>query len=200
MPDKRIESVTGVVLAGGKSLRMGTNKALVRVGQQTLVEKCVSTLQTCFPKTILVANRPESFTGLTLPTFPDVIPDLGPLGGIRTALRHVETPAIFVVACDMPFLNVDLIREMASVSGEFDAVAAKIDGKFEPLHAVYHRRILPAIEDRIKAGDYSVYRLLETLRVRTFSESELNRDPDWRKTFLNVNTPEELEKAREIGL
>jgi molybdopterin-guanine dinucleotide biosynthesis protein A len=200
MPDKQIDSVTGVVLAGGKSLRMGTDKAFVRVGQQTLAEKCVSTLQSCFPKNILVANRPESFVGLKVPTFSDDIPGIGPLGGIYTALRHVETPAIFVVACDMPFLNADLIRQMASVLGEFDAVAAKIDGKFEPLHAVYHRRILPAIEERIKAGDYPVYRLLENLRVRIFSEKELSRYPDWRKTFLNVNTPEELEKARKTGL
>jgi molybdopterin-guanine dinucleotide biosynthesis protein A len=198
MPDERIESVTGVVLAGGKSLRMGTDKAFARVGDRTLVEGCAATLQGCFAETVVIANQPALFNGLNLPVFADDVPAVGPLGGVYTALRHVETTAIFVVACDMPFLNADLIRAMASAAEEFDAVAARIDGNFEPLHALYRRRILPEIEKRIQAGNYSVYRLLESLRVQTFSEPELSRYTDWRKIFLNVNTPEELEKARHL--
>ncbi len=123
------------------------------------------------------------------------MPDLGPLGGILTALRHAATPAIFVVACDMPFLDTGLIREMVSALGEFDAVAARIDDRFEPLHAVYHRRILPAIEARVSAGNLSVYAMLETLRTRVFLPAELAAHRGWRDAFVNVNTPEEFAQA-----
>jgi molybdopterin-guanine dinucleotide biosynthesis protein A len=177
---------------------MGTDKALVRVGERSLVESCVATVQQCFARNILIANRPEAFAGLELEVFPDDVPDLGPLGGILTALRRVETPAVFVVACDMPFLSAELIREMALALGDFDAVAAKIGGRFEPLHAAYQKRVLPAIEERIRAGNYSVQRLIEALRVRVFTESELGRHADWQRIFFNVNTPEELERARRL--
>jgi molybdopterin-guanine dinucleotide biosynthesis protein A len=194
-----IENITGVVLAGGKSSRMGTDKALARMGQETLVERCVATMAQCFRQNILIANRAEPFAHLKLPVYGDEVPDLGPLGGIHTGLRHAETPAVFVVACDMPFLDADLIREMALALGDFDAVAARIEGKFEPLHAGYQRRILPTIESRIQSGDYSVNRLLGLLRVRAFTEAELDRHANWRRTFLNVNTPEELERARKLA-
>lgn len=199
MPNNLIESVTGVVLAGGKSTRMGTDKALMRVGEQTLLERCVTTLQRCFARNLLIANRPEAFSYLQFPVFRDDVPNLGPLGGICTALRRVQTPAIFVVACDMPFLNADLIRAMASALGELDAVAAEIGGRFEPLHAAYQRRILPLVEARIAAGDCSVYRLLEVLRVRSFTEANMARFPDWQRSLLNLNTPEDLERARQMS-
>lgn len=190
-----IASVTGVVLAGGKSSRMGTDKAFVRVAERTLIERTTAVVRCCFVQNVIIANHPEMFSSLGLPVFKDDVPDLGPLGGIATALRRVETEAIFVVACDMPFLNPELIREMAKALGDFDAVAARIDGRFEPLHAVYRRRSLPGIESRIATRDYSVVRLLESLRVRVFEEKELSGFAEWRRTFLNVNTPQELRKA-----
>jgi len=177
---------------------MGTDKAFLRFGERSLVERCVVALHQCFEKNVLIANRPEAFLHLSLPVLQDDVPGLGPLGGILTALRHVETPAIFVVACDMPFLNAVLIREMAAALGDFDAVAAKAGGRFEPLHAVYSKRVLPLIEARIRDGELSVYRLLEAIRVRVFTESELRRHKNWEKTLLNVNTPEELERARKL--
>lgn len=175
---------------------MGTNKAFVRIGERTMVEECVAILHGCFASSLIIANQPEAFTHLGLPVFADDIPNLGPLGGIWTALRRVETEAVFVVACDMPFLNEHLIRTMTAAMGECDAVAANVAGNFEPLHTVYHRRILPVIESRIQAGELSVSRLLESVKVRAFSESDMNRFPGWNKSLQNVNTPEELENAQ----
>src|ERR1051325_2046072 len=191
---KKIESTTGVMLAGGKSIRMGRDKAFLQVGEGTLAENCLSILRACFACNIIIANRPAAFEVFQLPVIPDDLSDRGPLGGIYTALRHVNTPRIFVVACDMPVLDANLIRHMASALDDFDAVAAKIDGRFEPLHAGYQRRIISTVESRIQMADYSVHRLLEKLRVKTFSASDLDCYPAWRKTFLNVNTPLDLER------
>jgi molybdopterin-guanine dinucleotide biosynthesis protein A len=199
MPGELIEPVAGVLLAGGQSARMGTDKAFLRIGDRTLIETCVAALRRCFVRNLIIANRPDAFVHLGLPVWQDDLPGLGPLGGILTGLRHAEAPSIFVVACDMPFLDPGLIRLMAGAMGGFDAVAAKVKGRFEPLHALYHRRILPAVEARIASKDYSVFRLLESLRVRSFTEAELESVPGWQRSLLNVNTPEELERARERG-
>ena len=182
-----------MVLAGGASTRMGADKAFLRLGEWTLVERCVATLRQCFARNLVIANQPDRFASLGLPVFPDEQPCLGPMGGLHAALRHAGTPALFVVACDMPFLNAELIREMAQSLGDFDAVVPEIGGRFEPLHAVYHRRILPVVEARIAAGDYALQALLRQLRLKTLSEETRRR---YARALVNVNTPEELEQAR----
>jgi molybdopterin-guanine dinucleotide biosynthesis protein A len=165
--------MTGVVLAGGKSTRMGRDKAALEFDGQTLLERAVAVLRQCFPEVIVVRQ--------------DDVPGLGPIGGIATALRRA--PEIFVVACDMPFLDAARIREMAAQLPGYDAVA--IPG--EPLHAAYSARILPVIEAQIAAGDYSVQKLLSKLRVK-FVDA---------KPILNVNTPQEwealCEKSRSVS-
>ncbi len=188
-----------MILAGGKSTRMGSDKAFARIGPQTLVERCAGVMARCFTTTIIIANRPEAFESLRLSVRKDDLPDLGPLGGILTALHHAATPAVFIIACDMPFLNDTLIRAMAESLAGYDAVAPRIASRFEPLHAAYHRRILPVVEARIQAGDCSVSRLLEAIRTRPFAEAELAPFVDWKRTFLNVNTPEELAKAKKMS-
>jgi molybdenum cofactor guanylyltransferase len=189
-----IESVTGVVLAGGGSTRMGVDKALLRFDDQPLVERCLDVLRRCFASNLIIASRPERFASLGVTVFPDERPGLGPIGGLHAALRHSVTQALFLVACDMPFLDAALIRKMAAVLGDLDAVVAQIDGRFEPVHAVYQRRILPAVEKRIAAGDYSLQRLIASLRIKGLSEGTVRR---YAASFVNVNTPEELEQARK---
>ncbi len=157
--------MTGVVLAGGQSSRMGRDKATLEFGGQPLVERCVAVLRQCFPEVIVVRH--------------DDVPGLGPIGGLLTALRRA--PEIFVVACDMPFLEAGLIRAMAAQLAGYDAVA--IPG--EPLHAAYSARILPVVEAQIAAGDYSLNRLLSKLRVKPFEAAPI----------VNVNTPAEWEAA-----
>lgn len=155
--------MTGVVLAGGKSSRMGRDKSGLKLDGQTLQDRCVAVLRECFPEVLVIRD--------------DDVPGLGPIGGIATALRRV--PEIFVVACDMPFLDAARIRVMASQLTGYDAVA--IPG--EPLHAAYSARILPVIERQIATGNYSMNHLLSQVRVKTIAGPAL----------INVNTPQEWE-------
>ena len=192
----QIESVTGVLLAGGKSSRMGTDKAWLQVEGQPLIERSIDTLRQCFTHNIIVANQPQVFDSLGLPVIPDDESGLGPIGGLLTALRHVGTPSIFLVACDMPYLNAPLIRDMANAIGERDAVVASIAGRLEPLHAVYRCAIRLVVETQISARALSLQILVGKLNVKILSEKELGRYREWRKVFLNVNTPEEFQNVR----
>ena len=188
--NNRIETVTGVVLAGGKSSRMGTDKAFVRVNKQPLIEHSLAALRQCFTRNIIIANHCEAYRSFALPVFADLIPNLGPIGGLQAALHHAETPAVFLVACDMPFLDPALIRAMAL--DDFDAVAPCVRGRYEPLHAGYARRILPVVEQQIAAGRYGLQELLIRLRVRSLGEERLQRYAGWPRSFSNVNTPADL--------
>lgn len=192
----QMETVTGVVLAGGKSTRMGADKAWLEFNGSTLIERCVDSLRQCFSRVIIVANQPPAFASLGLPVFSDEVPGLGPIGGLLTALRRAESETIFLVACDMPFLNPHLIREMTSALDQHDAVVAQFNGPFEPLHAVYRRGILPVVEAQIAARQYSLQALVGKLRLKVLSEIELSQYSDWRNGFLNLNTPEEVQHAR----
>lgn len=146
---------------------MGRDKAALEFDGQPLVERCVAVLRECFPEVFVIRQ--------------DDVPGLGPIGGLATALRRA--PEVFVVACDMPFLDAGLIWRMASDLPGYDAVA--IPG--EPLHAAYDARILPVVEQQIAAGDYGMQHLLARLRVKFVEAAPI----------INVNTPEELEAACE---
>jgi molybdopterin-guanine dinucleotide biosynthesis protein A len=165
---------------------MGTNKALLQLDDRTLVERSLAVLRQCFAQNLVIAGDLDG-------SLPDDMPGIGPLGGIVTALRR--TPSIFVVACDMPFLNADLIRDMAAMLRGNDAVAIR----GEPLHAGYNRSALPAVEQAIAAVDYSVHRLLGRLRVKYLSERQLSQYANWRAALTNINTPQEWEAAKHHG-
>lgn len=146
---------------------MGRDKATLELGGQTLEQRAVAVLRECFAEVIVVRQ--------------DDIPGLGPMGGLLTALQRA--PAIFVVACDMPFLDAGLIRRMAGELGGYDAVA--IAG--EPLHAAYSARILPVVEAQIAGGDYSMQHLLARVRVKHVAAGPI----------VNINTPQEWEATCE---
>jgi molybdopterin-guanine dinucleotide biosynthesis protein A len=128
----------------------------------------------------------------------DVYPGVGTLGGLHAGLSAIRTEYGLVVGCDMPFLNADLLRFMISQSRGYDVVMPRVGKYYEPLHALYARRCVPALEHSILAGQRRILHALAELRIRYIEEPELDRyDPD-RLSFFNVNTPEDLERARSL--
>ncbi|MBN2123644.1 MAG: molybdenum cofactor guanylyltransferase [Deltaproteobacteria bacterium] len=195
--DQPIQGVTGVILAGGKSRRYGTNKALVEFDGAPLIAKVCDRLQSVFPRILLVTNTPEEYAFLHFPMVGDRIKGLGPIGGIYSGLCALTDSAGFFVACDMPFLNRDLIRHMVHEAGESDAVVPKIDWMIEPLHALYTKKCIPAIEAAIHSGKYQTLRFLGRVRVLYMEENELRGlDPELR-SFTNVNSPEDLRRLMD---
>ncbi len=189
---KPLEDVAGVILAGGKSLRFGQNKAFVAVEGVPLIERVVNVLGSVFHRVVLVTNTPDAYRHLRLPMFEDLVKGLGPLGGIFTGLSAIDEEAGFFVACDMPFLSPALIQYMSRIRGTFHVVVPRIRGDIEPLHALYSRECLPAMRKFIHAGEYQVFRFFQEAAVRYVEENEIRSlDPDLR-SFININRPQDL--------
>ncbi len=194
--------MTGVILAGGKSSRMGANKALLTIGGQNLVQRLLARLERLCNRLVLVANDPDSYRGLEVPVVRDVFPGNGPLAGIHAGLSASTTPYCLVVACDMPYASVDLGGYMARQAPGYDVVVPAHQGGLEPLHAVYSRSCLPHIEARLTAGgqrDLRIISLYPDVAVRRVVEAEIRPFGDPGVIFCNINTREDYERLRAAG-
>jgi molybdenum cofactor guanylyltransferase len=187
-----IHSVTGVVFAGGKSTRMGKNKALLPYQGKNLVDAPIEKLSKIFSQVYLSVRNQEDFPDYSLPKIPDLHPDIGPIGGITSILKAGITRA-FCVACDMPFLNEAFIKHLCSFE-EFDAVIPVWKGREEMLHAVYSDALLSGFEDSIAAQRFRLKDGLGSARVLFMTEEEIGHFDPTGKMFQNVNTPLDYEK------
>lgn len=181
--------VTGVILAGGPSSRMGRDKALLPWRGATILEEVYRRMTRIFREVILVTNRPEEYPFLPCRKVPDRYVGLGSLAGIHAGLRSAGAPHIFAVACDMPFLDERLIRHLLSLRGEADAVIPVSSLGPEPLHAVYGAAAIPAIEEALESGERRISSFFGKVRIRKAGGEELTAfDPSLR-SFRNINTP-----------
>jgi len=197
--DVRMEPISVIVLAGGASQRMGTNKALLLVNQgETLVGRVVRNLSTLSDDLILVSNSPELYAGLPVQHTCDRYPGAGPLAGLHAGLLAARHEWAFVAACDMPLIDHRLVRYMLLVSASYQAVAPRVGQSIEPLHALYHRSCLPAIEARLERDQRRVISFYPDVRVRYVDQREVAIFDREGRSFANANTPEEW--ARLQGL
>lgn len=192
--------ISAAVLTGGKSLRMGTDKALLEVGDQTILGRTLNVLGTLADDVLIVGER-EEYHAFSAPVVADAFPVTGPLGGIATALMHARNSHVIVVGCDMPFLSRDLLAAMARLPRDFDVLvplrADRSGKRYEPLHAIYSVQCLSVIRSAIHSGDYRLQNLLDTLQVQAVDDTFIRRfDPDQR-SYINVNTPLDLQQARK---
>ena len=189
--------ITGIILAGGKNLRMGRNKAFLEIDGRRIIDRTKDLFLEVFDEVLLVTNSPLDYLALDLRLVSDLIPDKGSLGGIYTGLFHASHPHAFVAACDMPFLNRRLIGHLAQLAPKFDIVIPKTNDGLQPLHAVYSQSCLPFMEDLLRRDNLKIIDFFPRVNVREVRADEiLPYDPEL-KTFLNVNTPEDLQKIRE---
>jgi molybdopterin-guanine dinucleotide biosynthesis protein A len=186
-----------IVLAGGRSERMGQDKALLRHDGLTLLETVVSTLRPFACEIVIVADRAEKYALPGCRTVGDDYQQTGPLGGIVTGLRTLGAGSHLVVACDMPSLQPAVLRLLRDVAGpEWDAVVPEIGGRLEPLCALYTDTALPALEHFLADGGRALHRALGTIRTRVVPEAELRRHDPTLLTFTNLNTPDDLERLQ----
>jgi molybdopterin-guanine dinucleotide biosynthesis protein A len=191
--------VSGVVLAGGKSRRMGGSpKALLPFGDRPLIQHIVERVAGVLPDCLLVTNSPEVYAFLACPMVADVFPDGGSLGGIYSGLAAAPGAAALCVACDMPFLAPGLLAYLAERAAEADVVIPEAAGELQPLHAVYGKACLPAMERRLRAGRLKVTGFFEDVRVLRIGEAEIARVADPAVAFMNLNTPDDVARAREV--
>ncbi|MBU6480564.1 MAG: molybdenum cofactor guanylyltransferase [Nitrospirae bacterium] len=192
--------VTGVLLAGGKSRRMGEDKRYLVVGEQTLLERGLAVLRSIFQEVLVVIAQDSPPLDVDARVERDMVPDCGSLGGLYTGLMQATTPYVFVVACDMPFLDPAVIAQFTNRRATADIVMGKLGARLHPMHALYGKRCLPVVEQMILARELKIQEMVShaSLRVRYVTDADLlTIDPSGR-SFHNVNTPAELELARSL--
>lgn len=188
----KFKDITGVILAGGKSSRFGRNKALVEFQGIRLIERVVRTLRPIFRHLILITNTPHEYGYIGLPAYEDLVKGIGPLGGIYTGLKVISDETGFFVACDMPFLNSELINHTIKIREGFDAVIPRINWKVEALHALYSRKCLSAIKEMIDSKEYQIIKFFNKINVRYIEEEEIRLIDPKLRSFYNINRPDEL--------
>lgn len=192
--------MTGVILAGGENRRFPALKAFIKIHGLTIIERNLRLLKGIFDTVVISTNKPESYFYLGAPLIGDVLPSRGPMSGIYSSLLNAKGESVFVVACDMPFISrdvIDLICKKHTAllqSGSFDATIPVYNGEPQPLFGVYCKTALPYLEEGILQGKASMKRFLDEIRTNFIEESDIMAVDDGR-TFVNINTMEDYEKA-----
>ncbi|MGB6838422.1 MAG: molybdenum cofactor guanylyltransferase [Dehalococcoidia bacterium] len=195
--------VSGTVMAGGVSRRLGRDKALESIGGKPLIERVLDTLTPLTTEILVVLASPEQAEALPLPSsvrvLTDVYPKRGSLGGIFTGLRASAESWSLVVACDMPFLNPRLLQHLIEASASVDAVIPRLSGRPEPLHALYSKACLAPMERMLRAGQLKIAPLFDAVKVRYLDEETIDRIDPKHISFFNINTQADLEEALRLA-
>lgn len=206
-------AMTGTILAGGENRRIPLLKGHIEINGKKIIDSSVNLMRNLLGRAVISTNTPELYFYCGVPMIGDIINKRGPLTGIFSVLSNIKDGAIFVVACDMPFLNDQLMRYMVdkysgkkrensesmtsgSEMAEWDAVIPVFEGKPQPLFGIYSKNILGIIEKRLNEGLKKLKDMLTEINVLYIKEEEVRQiDPEGR-SFLNINTMEDLEKVR----
>lgn len=187
-----LPNVTTAIMAGGKSSRMGTDKSFVPILGKPMIEHVLERVDGLGKERIIITNRPQEYSHLGLKTFSDVYKDRGPLGGLHAALHFASNPFVLVIACDMPWLNRELLEHMLSLRKTADIIVPRWTRHPEPLHAIYANACLAPIEESLNANNLKVVAFYGRMKVCFLGRDEIAKfDPNGR-SFSNVNTPEDL--------
>ncbi len=181
------------IIAGGRSGRFGSDKSLYIYENKTLIQHVFDAISPVFDDIVIVANDSEKFRFLEVPVIPDIIPGLGPIGGIYTAVEKLKAERIFIFPCDMPFLNTKFIRYMTEIPAVYDIVVPEVNGRYQPLHAIYSKNCIKAIKKNIDAEDYRMSGFFEGHNIRVVGEDEIGFYDDPFRMFKNINFREDIE-------
>lgn len=185
--------MTAIILVGGKSQRMGFNKAFLKYGNTTFIEHQIKGLSKIFDEVILSANDASIYAHLNLPIVSDVIPEKGPLSGICAGLIRSTSPHAFIIACDMPFIQEKVIMYLKEQINSYDVVVPKTSRGLEPLHAFYSKNCIQPMYHCLNEGRLRIIDFFPEVKVRIVDEQEFKGLNQSTQSLINLNTPEEYE-------
>ena len=194
MMNNLINDCTGVILAGGENTRMPVPKAFIKVEGTPMIERNLAVLRQIFKETLIVTNQPSDYSYLGAPLLGDAHNIRGPMTGIFTSLLNSPNPWVFISACDMPFINRDLIIYMHSQKNSFDAVAPSMKGKVEPLFAFYSKKLLLSMERSLLSDQRGLSDFLKNKKVKYISAADVKRFDPGARSFINLNTPGDADR------
>lgn len=198
--DEMKKFASAIILAGGQSSRMGFDKQFLKIDERRLMDSLINKLMGEFQEIIIVTNKPQYYIGLSHKITSDIIKNKGPLGGIHAGLKASSSQYAFVVACDMPNINMEYVRYMKESikNKDIDSCVTKFGDWIEPFSSFYSKNIIESIEDHIKDNKRSINSLLKRLNVHYIEEEVARKfSPNW-DMFLNLNTKEDLKDYLKI--
>lgn len=190
-----------VILAGGLNSRMGgNNKAFLEVGGQPIVNRLLDTIAPFFEEILLVTRQPESYADLPVRIVTDIYPARSSLTGIHAGLKNAAAPLAFVLPCDAPFVQPNLISFLiGEIEPSLDVIVPLIDSHYEPLCAIYSKRCLPLIEDQLDRDDFTILNFYDQVNLKTIPAQRIKTADHDMISFYNVNTPEALEASQHMA-
>jgi molybdenum cofactor guanylyltransferase len=195
--------VNCIILAGGKSARLGRNKLIEKLGGRNLLERVIARLAYFNSEIIVVAAQDSTLPDLAglsgIRIIKDIIPGKGSLGGLYSGLTASDKIYNLAAACDMPFLNLKLFEYMIGLAQDYDAVIPLVKNFKEPLHAVYSRNCLPAMQYLIEKDQLSILELFKIIKVRYLNAGEIEKFDPKHLSFFNINTEAELRAGRDMA-
>ena len=190
--------VTGVILAGGKNIRMGESKAFLEIAGQRIIDRTVELFKGIFSQVILITHTPLKYSYLDIEIVIDIVPKSGALIGIYTGIFYSSHPYCFVTACDMPFLNRKVIEYMITISKDYDVVIPHLEDGYHPLHAIYSKQCIHSIEKHIHEDNLKIIDFFDKIKAKEVTTDEINSLDPTLNSFLNINTPEDLTRIKGI--
>ena len=185
--------VTGVLLAGGKSRRMGRDKACLEFSGMSLFDRALGLLQKNFSALLIAGERPD-LARPEVPALADIYPGSA-LGGLYTGLKAATTDWIFVAPCDMPYPDQRIVELLLQHRAGFDAVVPRTPAGYEPVFALYHKNCLPQMEAMLRQDQFRIYDFYQRINIRYLDPPELPKG--WQRSLININTPKDLARIKE---
>jgi len=191
--------MTGILLAGGRSSRMGRDKATLQFGGEPLAARVLRELRVACDPVFVASGDGERLAWLEAPQVADAIPAAGPLGGIVAGVEAGTTELVAVVAVDMPYANAALLRLLASLAAGEEAIVPVTERGLEPLHALYAKAAAATLRDALRRGERSMHGVLRELRVREVGPPEWTRADPSGRFAINLNQPSDVQSSEETG-
>ena len=195
MMDTKTKPINAYILAGGKSSRMGTDKGLLLFEGKAMIQYVIEQLQPIFSKLVIVSNNPE-YEKFGLEVIPDLIKDIGPAGGIYTALNHSDTQLNFIVSCDMPFITKEAIEFIIKNTNESQIVLLENQGKLEPLFGIYSKDCEQIWLELIEQKTIKLQKMVSYFKLKTIPVE--NNEIFKESFFKNINTKEDFKNASNL--
>jgi len=193
----RYENITGIILVGGKSIRMGQDKAFLELSGRSLLEPVIDLFRSRFNMLLLAGDQAERFSEYDIPIVPDIYPGSS-LGGVHAGLCAAKTEKIFVSPCDLPFPNSALLDHVCSIAEVCDVIVPVSPQGYEPLFALYSKSCLGPIRELLEKKMFRIIDLFSMVQTRFIQGEELASIAGIEQAFLNINTPAEYKRLTEV--
>lgn len=199
--------MTGIILAGGRNTRMGLHKALLKINGETIIESIIKQMFLLFEEVIIITNAKEIFNTLrytshcnrrAIRVLPDIIPNKGPLGGIYSGLVYSKTKYNFIAACDMPFINLELVKYMMKNVRNYDVIVPRTEKGYEPLHAIYSKDCIVHIERQIKQNNLKTTNFFTKVKIKEIGERVVRGIDPLLRSFFNINSNADYQQVLNI--